>query len=211
MSDQSKRYTREYAEQLRKYAATDDAFAHAVAENPTDPAPHLVYADWLSEQGREDDELTQRVHALSKSPDDESLRDHVADHLERHGRGYEATLARLHSGRTYRPLFVRVVDGEVKPDVRPNPKAPRWGFDPEGWWNGHGYGGGYVDTVTGRIDPYAPAEIFGSANFAPLDDEDHPDYDQFYDDVVDATRDRWASMLEDPSFRDRHWRPTVWE
>jgi uncharacterized protein (TIGR02996 family) len=218
MSDPTKKYTRDYAEQLRKYSASDDGFAGAIAANPTDPAPHLVYADWLMDRGREDEEMDQRLHALSKSPDDEGLRDHVADHLEQRGRGYEAHIARHHKGRGVKgsPVYLRVDGGQLKADVRvPNDETGR-GYSPDGWWNGVGYGGGYVDP-DGRITTYDPHEMFGDLYIEPPEDADYDLHrtfrDKLYREIHEASAGRWNELLQNPEFRDRHWRPATrsWE
>jgi uncharacterized protein (TIGR02996 family) len=43
----------------------DKAFLQAMAEAPDDPSPRLIYADWLEEQGRNEEALFWRQHSLA--------------------------------------------------------------------------------------------------------------------------------------------------
>jgi uncharacterized protein (TIGR02996 family) len=55
-------YQRQYARGLRRrYSMDDDAFKAKIAADPTDPAPRLVYADWLDEQSRHEEARVQRA------------------------------------------------------------------------------------------------------------------------------------------------------
>ena len=48
---------------------SDEAFLHAICENPQDDAPRLIYADWLEEHGQlERTEFIRAQIELAKPP-----------------------------------------------------------------------------------------------------------------------------------------------
>jgi uncharacterized protein (TIGR02996 family) len=49
-----------------RWAVDEQAFLQLLAEKPNDPELLLVYADWLEEQGRDDDALAARMKRIVK-------------------------------------------------------------------------------------------------------------------------------------------------
>jgi uncharacterized protein (TIGR02996 family) len=57
-------YPRQYSRQIARYARSDhEPFLNAIEADPLDPAPRLVYADWLDDRGLPDEADRQRVAA----------------------------------------------------------------------------------------------------------------------------------------------------
>jgi uncharacterized protein (TIGR02996 family) len=77
----------------------EQGFLQLLAENPHDPELLLAYADWLEEQGREDDALATRMKRL------------VKDNVEAITRAAAAT-APGYNGRVARKWFM------IFPDLR---------------------------------------------------------------------------------------------
>jgi uncharacterized protein (TIGR02996 family) len=52
----------------RRAPGTEAGFLQAIQENPNDPAPRLVYADWLEERGDVRGEFLRLEHQLTQIP-----------------------------------------------------------------------------------------------------------------------------------------------
>jgi uncharacterized protein (TIGR02996 family) len=85
-----------------------DALLDAIARDPEDPAPYLVYADWLQARGEPRGELIALQGAGDDHPGDHRITDAALDHLRAHAASYLGALA----------PFVGEPDGEQYLDLR---------------------------------------------------------------------------------------------
>jgi len=70
-----------------------DALLDAIARDPEDPAPYLVYADWLQARGDPRGELIALQGAGDDHPGDHRITDAALDHLRAHAASYLGVLA----------------------------------------------------------------------------------------------------------------------
>jgi uncharacterized protein (TIGR02996 family) len=84
-----------------------DPFLKAIDADPLDAAPHLIYADWLTENGFEDEAQEHRFRgSILSDPYDAGVRWKYAEWLFRHDRKAEGWqeqwLAAAFSGKSFR-------------------------------------------------------------------------------------------------------------
>src|SRR5689334_17154193 len=71
----------------------EQALLDAIARDPEDPAPYLVYADWLQAQGAPRGALAALQGTLDARDGDQRLHDALSEHMRDHAEAYLGPLA----------------------------------------------------------------------------------------------------------------------
>jgi uncharacterized protein (TIGR02996 family) len=75
--------------------AVEQDLLDAIARDPEDPAPYLVYADWLQSRGALRGELMTLQNATDDRPGDHRISDAALDHIRAHAAYYLGELAQF--------------------------------------------------------------------------------------------------------------------
>jgi len=82
----------------------EQALLEAIGRDPEDPAPYLVYADWLQARGELRGELVTLQGTSDERPGDHRISDAALDHIRAHADDYLGTLAPFVDQGEFLPL-----------------------------------------------------------------------------------------------------------